>query len=298
MTRPTRNDRPKRPATETAGTPADDHGPTFDPAAPPVQPTSEAIAAIEALGVACEPSELDAMARYLGYLRDANTRFNMTAIVDAPSMWIRHIVDSLSLLPVIASADLDAVNTDSARGASEPRPAGGRVRICDVGSGGGLPGIPLAIALPDMEVVLLEATGKKVRFLREVAAALGLANVAVVQARAEDAGQDRTHHRERYDLVVSRAVGHLAMLVELTVPLARVGGYVLAVKGERADQEIAEGKAALHALHAHVLEPIRTATGTIVPIQKMRTSPRTYPRRAGEPKRDPIGGASFRSRAE
>jgi 16S rRNA (guanine527-N7)-methyltransferase len=154
--------------------------------------------------------------------------------------------------------------------------------------------VPLAIVLPEARCTLLEATEKKATFLRGVVAALALTNVDVVAARAEDVGRDRERYRERYDVVTSRAVAPLPTLVELTVPLARVGGVVFAIKGERAVEEVAAAKAALHALHAHALEPIRSPTGTIVPIEKMRATPKLYPRRAGEPKRAPIkhGGAS------
>lgn len=225
------------------------------------------------------------MGRYLRFLRDANERFNLTAVSDPESMWTRHAADSLTLLPVIASA-LES-DEDLAAG----RVAGAPWRAIDVGSGGGLPGIPLAIALPDVRFTLLEATGKKARFLDDVVAALELSNVSVVQARAEEAGRDREHHRERYDFVLSRAVGPLATLAELTVPFAHVGGLVLAIKGERASEEVVEAKQALYALHTHALELMRTATGTIVPLRKMRVTPKIYPRRPGEPKRVPLGRA-------
>ena len=136
---------------------------------------------------------------------------------------------------------------------------------------------------------LLEATGKKARFLEATAAALGLANVTVVNDRAETAGQDREAHREQYDAVLARAVGRMPVLLELTVPFARIGGHVLAIKGAQADAEIIEARAALHALHAKVVETRRTATGTIVIIEKARRTGKMYPRRPGEPKRAPLG---------
>ncbi|MFO0828586.1 MAG: 16S rRNA (guanine(527)-N(7))-methyltransferase RsmG [Phycisphaerales bacterium] len=253
-----------------------DRGPLFDRSASPLLPDAAALARAAALGIEFDPGDIDRLGRYLAFLRDANTRINLTAIVDAQEMWTRHVLDSLALVPVIASLDRAPGRED------EP------MRLIDVGSGGGLPGIPLAIVLPDVRCTLLEATAKKAKFLSDVAAALSLANVDVVVARAEDAGRDRELHRERYDVVTSRAVGPLPTLVELTVPFACVGGAVLAIKGEKADEEIAASKAALHALHAHALEPIRAATGTIVPIVKQRTTPKLYPRRAGEPKRAPI----------
>ena len=162
--------------------------------------------------------------------------------------------------------------------------------MIDVGSGGGLPGVPLAIALPEVDFTLLEATGKKADFLRDVAGHLELANVEVVNDRAETIGHDREDHREQYDLVVARAVGRLVVLVELAVPLARVGGHVAAIKGAKASQRRSRRpREALHLLHSEVVETARTPTGTIVLIEKLRRTAKLYPRRPGEPKRAPLG---------
>lgn len=233
-------------------------------------PPEEFVPALEGLGIALEPGEQARFAEYLDRLLEANTRFNLTAIRGSDEAWMRHVADALTLLPVIASL--------------------GAGRVIDVGSGGGVPGIPLAIAMPDVLFTLVEATGKKARFLEETAAALGLENVAVVNARAEDVGRDREHHREQHDVVVARAVGPLPVLLELTIPLVREGGHLLAIKGERAAAEIGASKEALYRLHAHALEPIPTPTGTIVVVEKRRRTPKLYPRRPGEPKRNPIGG--------
>lgn len=225
-------------------------------------------AALAAMGIELEPGDAERMRAYLGALREANARFNLTAITDPALMWERHVQDSLSLLPFLASGE--------AR------------EVIDVGSGGGLPGVPLAIAMPAVRMTLLEATGKKAAFLGEAAAALGLSNVRVVQARAEDAGQDHHAHRARYDAVVSRAVARMATLAELTVPFAREGGSVLLIKGAQAADEAAEAKQALYRLHAQVAGMHRTATGTVVVLEKMRPTPRAYPRLPGEPKRRPL----------
>lgn len=240
----------------------------FDPGLAALAATDEFRAHLASTGIELEPDELERLGRYLAFLADANRKFNLTA-VDAPeAMWIRHVADSLTLLPVLAS--LEAKD------------------VLDVGSGGGLPAMPLAIAMPEVRFTLLEATGKKARFLERAAAELGLANVTVVAARAEDAGRDRERFRERFDAVTSRAVGALPTLLELTLPFAKVEGHVLAIKGEKAIEEVAAAKRALHALHAEALEPVRTPTGTIVAVLKRRSTPKMYPRRAGEPKRDPL----------
>ncbi len=260
MSDPRRNQPAERPSFADS--------PPFDASLPPLPAPDDFLRGLADAGLELEPAELDRLGRYLAFLADANRKFNLTAVDEPGAMWTRHVADSLSLLPILAS--LEAKD------------------VLDVGSGGGLPGIPLAIAMPEVRFTLLEATGKKVRFLETVAATLGLANVTVVAARAEDAGQDRERFRERFDAVTSRAVGPLRTLLELTVPFAKVEGHVLAIKGERAADEIAEAKKAIHALHVEALEPVRTPTGTIVAIRKRRTSPKMYPRRAGEPKRDPL----------
>ncbi|MCH2153449.1 MAG: 16S rRNA (guanine(527)-N(7))-methyltransferase RsmG [Phycisphaerales bacterium] len=224
---------------------------------------------VEAMGLAFDPGERDKLGRYLQLLYETNKQMNLTAIRDPETAWMRHITDSLSLVPVLASVDSS--------------------RIIDVGSGGGLPGIPLSIVTPDSRFVLLEATGKKAAFLQRVVDELSLENVRVVPDRAETAASHGSAHRAAFDVVVARAVGPLPVLVELTVPLATVGGYVVAIKGERASQEIQDAAEAMSILRCEVVDMIETQTGTIVIIRKNKATPRSYPRRPGEPKRKPLG---------
>ncbi len=232
-----------------------------------IKPTDEFQAAIKEFGIAFDDGDIAQLGRYLAMLLDENTRFNLTAIKDPDTAWMKHIFDSLAFLAFI---DADAKS------------------VIDVGSGGGLPGIPLAIALPNINFTLLEATGKKAEFLGKVIEELSLNNVRIVNDRAETIGMDLDNHREQYDVVVSRALGKMAVLIELCTPLAKVGGYIIAMKGEKAQQEIDEAKTALHRLHCGVIDTHRTPTGTVVVIQKQRTTPKRYPRRPGEPKRAPL----------
>ena len=222
----------------------------------------------EAFGLAFEGGDLERLGSYLAMLLDANTRFNLTAITDPDAAWMKHVLDSLTLLPYVVSA--------------------GARRVIDVGSGGGLPGVPLAIVLPEVGLALLEATRKKAEFLEEAARRLGLENVSVINDRAETVGRDRRLHRERYDVVVARAVGRLAVLLELALPLVKVGGHVLVIKGRQATTEIDEAQTALRLLHGNPVQTVRTPTGTIVVIEKLRATPNRYPRWPGEPKRAPL----------
>ncbi|MBX3380520.1 MAG: 16S rRNA (guanine(527)-N(7))-methyltransferase RsmG [Phycisphaeraceae bacterium] len=249
----------------------------------PLTPPPEFLAAAKSLGIEFEPGEVENLGLYLALLLKANESQNLTAVRDASEAWKRHILDSLTLLGAIAEF-----------------PDGSRV--IDVGSGGGLPGMPLAIVRPGIKFTLLEATAKKCDFLNQAIARLGLKNVAVLQGRSERIAHDRgartdqfgtvTHsggQREAYDAVVARAVGRLATLVELTVPLCKIGGSILLIKGEKATEELQEAEHALHLLKAVHVETIETPTGRIVILEKRSATPRDYPRADGEPARSPLG---------
>jgi 16S rRNA (guanine527-N7)-methyltransferase len=227
----------------------------FDPEPPAIPCDAAAREQLARLGIELSESEETLLARYLGMLFATNERFNLTRI-DRESAWSRHIVDSLTLLAPLASID----KAESA---------------IDIGSGGGLPAIPLAVARPEIGWTLLEATAKKARFLEAVASRLGLGNVAVVQGRAEAVA--RGPLREKFDVATSRAVGALDGLALLSVPFLRIGGLMLAIKGERAPEEIAAAKQVLYELHAAVVGEIRTETNTIVAIEKQRKTPAKFP---------------------
>jgi 16S rRNA (guanine527-N7)-methyltransferase len=235
-------------------------------------PPAEFLQACEASGIELTDAERDALGRYLWLLLDANTRFNLTAIRDPDEAWTRHVFDSLTLLPHIMESD-------------------GR-SVIDVGSGGGLPGIPLAICQPQMQFTLMDATGKKARFLEEVVADLSLDQVRVVNDRAETAGQTKAH-RERYDIATARAVGPMRVMLEYTMPLVRVGGRVLAMKGRQAEVELGEAGDALMILgdgEVEVFDAVGDESGdaVIVVVTKHGPTPKAYPRRPGEPKTNPL----------
>jgi|SRR5581483_251322 len=163
-------------------------------------------------------------------------------------------------------------------------------RLVDVGSGGGLPGLPLKIARPDLEVVLVEADRDKAAFLVRAAAELSLEGVEVVDRRAEDVGRD-PRYRETFDVAVARALASMPVLVELCLPLVRVGGRLLAQKTQaedvdgamRAIDKLGGGAARVVAAPSSA-----RATGTVVIVEKLRPTPDAYPRRAGVPARKPL----------
>jgi 16S rRNA (guanine527-N7)-methyltransferase len=237
------------------------------------------VAGATALGIALDEARLDRFRRYRELLLDWNTRINLTAITDPAEVATRHFLDSLTI--ALAIADSERV-----------RP----LRLLDVGAGAGFPGLPLAMAFPRWGVTLLEATGKKVRFLEAAIAELGLTNARAVQGRAEEMGHDPAY-RGRFDVVAARAVAALPTLLEYCAPFARVGGLVVAPKKGELAEEIATGRRAARALGARLLEAIQVtipplADGRVllVAVQE-KPCPPQYPRAAGAPTKRPLGTA-------
>jgi 16S rRNA (guanine527-N7)-methyltransferase len=169
-------------------------------------------------------------------------------------------------------------------------------RLADVGSGGGLPGIPIKIMRPDLATTLVESTGKKARFLHHAVDGLSLRGVEVANTRVEDLGRTRAH-RGAYDVVTCRAVARLSVVAEYCVPLLTPGGCVIAMKSRLEPEELAEGNTAVDALGAKVAEttrvPILPEVGekerNLVILEKIRETPAQYPRRSGIVAKRPLG---------
>ncbi len=217
----------------------------------------------------------DHVERYVALLLDANQRVNLTRVVEAADVARLHLLDALAALPL-----LDAAAPD---------------RVVDLGSGGGVPAIPLALARPDVAWVLVDSVRKKSAILASFAEALGLGNVTVIAERAEVLGRDSAH-RERYPVVTARACAPLPVLAELAMPLARVGGRLLAWKGPLRDddEELRRGRAAIGQVGGGppTVEPAGIAAlggHTFVVVAKARATPPRFPRRPGEPSRRPLG---------
>jgi 16S rRNA (guanine527-N7)-methyltransferase len=212
------------------------------------------------------------LSRYLDLLLEVNQRMNLTRITDRSAAEVQHIGDALTLLPLLPP---------------------GPHRLVDVGTGGGVPGIPLAVVRPDAQVVLVESTKKKAAFLRSAVKALGLRNVAVSDSRAEQVGQS-PHDRETFDVATARAVATLDWLAEWCLPLVKPRtGKVLAMKGARAAEELPAAAKAIKLLNGGdpVIHPVAlpgTEDRVIVEIPKRgRTDPR-YPRPATLAKGKPL----------
>lgn len=202
-----------------------------------------------------------------------NERHNLTAIREREQVRIKHLLDSLTCFCVM--------------------PAAAAERVIDVGTGAGFPGLALKIFNPAMQLTLVESVGKKAAFCRHIVNRLGLEGVEVVQERAEAIGQMKTH-RERYDWAVARAVAVMPVLAEYLLPLVRVGGTMLAMKGESAPAEAHAAEHAVRVLGGHLrkLVPV-TLPGVaeeryLVVVDKAAATPSGYPRRVGLPAKKPI----------
>lgn len=181
------------------------------------------VAGAQELGIALAPAQAAALLRLIVELRDWNERFNLTAITEPTDMVRKHLLDSLSLQPYLRGA-----------------------RIADVGTGAGFPGLPLAVINPQRQFALIEATGKKARFVRHAAEALGLVNVEVVQARAES-----WRAPAPFDCVIARALGKLTDFVRVAGHLCARDGRMLAMKGRRPESEMSELPARWRAVAVH-----------------------------------------------
>ena len=175
-------------------------------------------------------------------------------------------------------------------------PLVGAQRLADVGSGGGLPGIPIKIAQPTLQATLIESTGKKVRFLRHAVERLGLGGVEVLDGRVEEVAHARGY-RETYDVVTARAVARLSVVAEYCVPLLRVGGHVISMKARLQTEELSEGELAAQRLGAKVSEVLQVPhlpevgpkERRLVILEKVRDTPKEYPRKVGVPAKKPLG---------
>lgn len=207
---------------------------------------------------------------YQQELKDWNTKINLTSLVDDLDIIDNHIIDSLSLFRFESLEH--------------------SIKVADVGAGAGFPGLAIKIYQPDIQLLLLESTGKKARFLEHIVAKLELENVAVVNDRAEVAARS-PEYREQYDLVTARAVARLPTLVEYCLPLASVGGKFVAYKGQEAEIEVKEAEAALEKLGGR-LEKIERNVWTdervLVFMKKVKKTPDKYPRRPGVPRKKPL----------
>ncbi len=211
--------------------------------------------------------------KYMEGILAWNEKVNLTNITDPAEFRIKHNADSLMCVDFPEFLEAETV--------------------IDVGTGGGFPGIPLAVYAPEKHFTLLDSLNKRLKIIDELAGELGIKNITLVHGRAEDAARAK-EHREKYDLCVSRAVSNLATLSEYCLPFIKVGGYLLAYKGPGAEEEVKEAAKALKILGGSLVDIRETSMEEygldhrILVIKKVRNTPKAYPRKAGTPLKEPL----------
>ncbi|PWM73608.1 MAG: 16S rRNA (guanine(527)-N(7))-methyltransferase RsmG [Bacillota bacterium] len=217
-------------------------------------------------GIQLTDAQKEKFFAFFRYLTEENEKYNLTAVTDMEEVYCKHFVDSLLIVDMLKGG-----------------------KLLDVGSGGGMPALPLAVVREDISFTLLEATGKKCEFLKSAANLLGLKNVTVVNGRAEELAKGEM--RESFDTVTARAVARLNTLAEYCLPFVKVGGTFVAYKGD-ADEEVKEALSAIKILGGGVKETknylLEGAKRTAVFIEKRTPTPAAYPRGRGKERKNPL----------
>jgi 16S rRNA (guanine527-N7)-methyltransferase len=230
-------------------------------------------------GIELVEDQIEKFLLFLRELKEWNRKFNLTAINNEEEILVKHFIDSLSCLIGVPSKIFQKIR-----------------KVMDIGSGAGFPGIPLKIYQPRLDITLLEATMKKVEFLRHISRKLGFgSSLWAIHGRAEDYGKS-LEYREKYDLVVSRAVSELAILAEYCLPFVKIGGIFISQKGREISSELSKARKAIEVLGGRVREiipyklPLKEGEleRNLVVMDKVEKTPGEYPRRAGVPAKRPI----------
>jgi 16S rRNA (guanine527-N7)-methyltransferase len=230
-------------------------------------------AALEKKGITLGDRQLEQFAVYFQTLVEWNEKINLTALTAEADVYLKHFYDSIS---AAFFYDFNKVE-----------------HICDVGAGAGFPSIPLKICFPHLHITIVDSLNKRIGFLNHLAAQLGLENVAFHHSRAEDFGKNK-QFRESFDVVMARAVARMSVLSELCLPLSKKDGVFIAMKGAQADEEHQDANKAITVLGGetaaiHELSlPEENSERSIIIIDKKKSTPKKYPRKAGTPNKEPI----------
>ena len=210
--------------------------------------------------------------KYMNLLLEWNEKINLTAITDENEIILKHFVDSLTICKYLENKN----------------------SLIDVGTGAGFPGIPVKIVRPDLKIVLLDSLNKRVKFLNDVIEKLDLKNIVALHGRAEEVAR-KPEYREQFDIVTSRAVANLSVLLEYLVPFVKVGERCICMKGAEIEEELNSAGKAMMVLGAKIdkvddfLLPGSDMRRNLVILKKMKETSGKYPRKAGVPAKDPIG---------
>ena len=223
------------------------------------------------INIELNEEQLNKFKKYMDLLLEWNEKINLTAITEEDEVILKHFVDSMTVLKYIED------------GAS----------FVDVGTGAGFPGIPVSIVNNNINVTLVDSLNKRINFLEEVISEIELKNIKSIHSRAEDFGQNK-QYREKYDISVSRAVANLSVLVEYLLPLVKVGGKCICMKGSEVEEEITNAKFAIKELGGKIefvdefCLPGTDIKRNIIVIRKEKETPKKYPRKSGTPSKQPL----------
>lgn len=222
------------------------------------------------LDIELSEKEIDLFYQYMKLLLEWNTKMNLTAITEEKDVILKHFIDSISIDKYLQ----------------------GKNRIMDIGTGAGFPGIPLKILNQQKELILVDSLNKRIQFLEEVKKELVLNNLELIHSRVEDLAKD-SNYRESADVVVSRAVANLRVLVEYMLPFVKKEGIVICMKGPNIEEEIEEAKNAIEILGGKIenidnIQLPENLERNIVIIKKVKDTPSKYPRKAGTPVKQPL----------
>ena len=231
------------------------------------------IEALKAKGIELTETQIAQFKKYFELLVEWNEKMNLTAITDLEGVYLKHFYDSIS-----TSFYFDFTKVQS---------------VCDVGAGAGFPSIPIKICFPHLHITIVDSLNKRITFLTHLSEELGLNNVSFVHARAEEFGQN-AKYREQFDVVTARAVARLSVLSELCVPLVKQGGNFVALKAAAGQEELKDAKKAIATLGTELNEefsftlPIEESERTLYIFDKVKQTPKKYPRKPGVPNKTPI----------
>lgn len=231
------------------------------------------IEALKQKGIELSDEQIEQFRKYFELLVEWNEKMNLTAITDLEGVYLKHFYDSIS-----ASFYFDFTKVTS---------------VCDVGAGAGFPSIPIKICFPHLEITIVDSLNKRITFLNHLANELKLSNMSFVHARAEEFGQN-ANYREQFDVVTARAVARLSVLSELCIPLAKEGGFFVALKAAAGAEEMKDAAKAITTLGAKLKEefafhlPVEESERSLYVFDKVKTTPKKYPRKPGVPNKTPI----------